>query len=165
MSVFISDTIQFLGFERILLPFQSPGKPAINNRLGDSPSFRYPHNFFSTSNNDPLDLQRYIIEFLRGMKEINELRLYFSRYGAQPMNTGFLDWRTTFTPGGPNAFFTPSRYGAQPMNTGFLDDRTTLGFKGYVCNSCFHFWCSPIFDDEKSIFLRLYIRKNELNLK
>jgi hypothetical protein len=148
------------------MPFQSPGKPASNNRLGDSPSSRYPHNFFSGSNNDPLDFQRYIIKFLRGMKEINELRLYFAPGGpnaffapsrarsAQPMNTGFLDWRTTFAPSRPNAFVAPSRYAAQPMNIGFLDVHTTLGFKGYVCNSCFHIWCSPIFDDDKSIFLK-----------
>ena len=95
------------------MPFQSPGKPASNSRLGDIPKSRYPHNFFSASNNDPLDLQRYIIEFLRGMKEINELRAYIA-------------------PGGPNAFFTPSRYGAQPMDIGFLDWRTTFGPGGSI---------------------------------
>jgi hypothetical protein len=40
------------------------------------------------------------------------------------------------------------------MNVGSLDWRTTLGFKGYVCNKCFHFWCKQIFDDEEGISLK-----------
>jgi hypothetical protein len=45
-------------------------------------------------------------------------------------------------------------YGALPMNVGFLDGRTVLGFKGYVCDKCFHFWCNLIFDDERRIVLK-----------
>ena len=51
-------------------------------------------------------------------------------------------------------YLTPGLYGALPMNVGSLDGRTTLGFKGYVCNKCFHYWCKQIFDDEEGISLK-----------
>jgi hypothetical protein len=53
-------------------------------------------------------------------------------------------------------YLSPGPYGVLPMNVGFLDGRTTLGFKGYVCDKCFYFWCNQIFDDEKRIFLKSY---------
>jgi len=51
-------------------------------------------------------------------------------------------------------YLTPGLYGALPMNVVSLDWRNTLGFKGYVCNKCFHYWCKQIFDDEEGISLK-----------
>jgi hypothetical protein len=98
---------------------QSPGKPMP----------RYPNNAFSTSNNDPLDLQwtRDMVEFLRSRKELIELLSYFS-------------------PGGLSL--------AQPMNVGFSDGRNILGYKGHVCKKCLSFEFRPIFDDVKGISLK-----------
>jgi hypothetical protein len=108
---------------------QSPGKPASNNWLGNFPMAKYPNNTFSTSNNDPLDLQwsRDMVEFLRSRKELIELLSYFS-------------------PGGLSL--------AQPMNLGFSDGRNILGYKGHVCKKCLYFEFRPIFDDVKGISLK-----------
>ncbi|MGC1931674.1 MAG: hypothetical protein WA667_22120, partial [Candidatus Nitrosopolaris sp.] len=57
-------------------PLQSLGKPVSNNWLGDFHKPRSPNNIFSTRNDNPLDLQRYVIESLRNIKEIKDLRSY-----------------------------------------------------------------------------------------
>jgi len=93
-----------------------------NNWLSDLPKSRYPNNTVSTSNDDPPDLQRHIIETLRKIKEIYELRSYFA-------------------PGGLNV--------GLPTNLCFSDWGTPLGFKGYVCKKCISFEIVPIFDDVK----------------
>ncbi|MGB8938384.1 MAG: hypothetical protein WCC17_25105 [Candidatus Nitrosopolaris sp.] len=109
------------------VPMQSSSEPVSNNWLGDFPKSRYPNNISSTSKDDPLDLQRYIIETLWKIKEINELRSYFA-------------------PGGLN--------GGLPMNLCFSDWGTALGFKGYVCKKCLSFEFVPIFDDVKRTSLK-----------
>ena len=109
------------------VPMRSSSEPVSNNWFGDFPKSRYPNNIFSTSKDDPQDLQRYMIETLRKFKEINKLRSYFaprSLYAAQPMNLGFLDWGTT------------------------------LGFKGHVCKKCLSFEFKQIFDDVKNPSLK-----------
>jgi hypothetical protein len=51
-------------------PLQLSIRQVRSNWVADS---RSPNNF-STNNDNPLDLQRYIIESLRKIKEINDLR-------------------------------------------------------------------------------------------
>ena len=104
------------------VPMQSSSEPVSNNWHGDFPKSRYPNNIFSTSKDDQPDLQRYIIETLWKIKEINEIRSYFA-------------------PGGLN--------GGLPTNLCFSDWGTPLGFKGYVCKKCISFEIVPIFDDVK----------------
>ena len=49
---------------------KSPGKPVSNNWLGDFHNkSRAPNNIFSTSDDNPLDLQRFVIESLRNMRD------------------------------------------------------------------------------------------------
>jgi hypothetical protein len=71
---------------------QSPA----NNWLDDFKS-RYPHNLSSSSNGDPLDLQRNIIEFLRIVTSYLALGLY----GKPPMNVGLCSSLPPFLPSSP----------------------------------------------------------------
>jgi hypothetical protein len=108
------------------VPSQSQGKAVRNNWLGDSRKPRSPNNNFLDTNNHPLDLQRDIIQTLRVIKEIYELR----------------------------SFFAPGLNFALPMNIDFSNWDTILGFKGYVCEKCLSYEIKFVFDDTKRISLK-----------
>jgi hypothetical protein len=108
------------------VPLQSAGKPVSNNWLGDFRKSRSANNIFSATNNHPLDLQKDIIQTLRVIKEIYELR----------------------------SFFAPGLNFALPMNIDFSNWDTILGFKGYVCEKCLSYEIKFIFDDTKRISLK-----------
>jgi hypothetical protein len=102
------------------VPFQSP----VNYRVSSFPNSSSSNSIFSTSNSDPMALQRQIIEFARIVSP----------------------WIYGFRPS-----LSPGLYGAQPMNVGFSGGRNVLGYKGHVCNKCLSWEIGEIHDDEKEL--------------
>jgi hypothetical protein len=111
---------------------QSTGKPRSNNWHTDNyDRSRPPNNIPSNSNESPADLQRFVLESLRNIKEIRDL---VSQISIQnPL--GFM-----------NAIPT--------MNFRLASYSTTLGFKGHICEKCLSFEIVPILDDEKMTSLK-----------
>jgi hypothetical protein len=108
---------------------QSSSKPMSNNRHTYIYDRSRPTNNTSwTSNDNPADLQRVVLESSRNFKEMGELVSQISQDSSM------------------NAI--------PAMNFRFANYDTTLGFKGHICEKCLSFEIVSIVDDEKMTSLK-----------